>query len=102
MTGQALPLVIIEQDSCFVLTSLCGAESGVLKKGTANGTMPGLRGSGPALPRVAPDLTTGGILSLAVHAKSCVACRNAGAQLTQALRADRPQLLTLHAQAEGS
>jgi hypothetical protein len=80
VTARELPLRVVEDDGMIILTSLCGAESGVIRMGLANSTMVGLRSSGAAMPRVSPDLTPAAILRMVLHARGCLRCQNLAAE----------------------
>jgi hypothetical protein len=76
-----LPTRVFEADGAIILRSLCGAESGVIRKGLANSSMVGLRSSGAAMPRVSPDLTPAAILRMVLHARECLRCLNLAAEM---------------------
>jgi hypothetical protein len=66
-----LPLRVIDQPGGAILRCLCGLETARLVKSTVNDSMTGLRSSGPARPRLSPDLSPAAILAMVVHAESC-------------------------------
>lgn len=93
MSGNVLPVVVIDHPQGLILACLCGAEGALIRKGLANDTMTGLRGSGEAMPRLRADVTPAGLLRIILHAQRCVRGQNRGLQLNAALRSEAQRLL---------
>lgn len=87
MSGAApviLPLRVIDQPGGPVIRCLCGAEAAVARLMVPNRTMLGLRGSGPRMNQLRPDLSPHAVLSMVLHAKRC----NRAAEVLSRVTAD--------------
>lgn len=77
-----LPLRIIDQAGGPVIRCLCGAEAAVARLMPPNRAMLGLRGSGPRVDRLRPDLSPHAVLSMVLHAKRCDRAAEVMSQVT--------------------
>ena len=74
MRGE-LPLRILYQPGGPVIVCLCGREASVVRRGTVNESMTGLRSSGSARTLLGPDVSPAAVLMMIAHARACWAAR---------------------------
>lgn len=67
-----LPLRVIDQDGGAALRCLCGVEAATLRRGlVADAKMAHLAGANRGQVKLAPDMTTPGLLMMVCHAMAC-------------------------------